>query len=129
MVLLITSRDTGRWVLPKGWAERDLSGPELAVKEAYEEAGVIGEVSSQRVGSYFYTKRLPGSGEADCRVDVFTMKVERLLDHWPEQQQRTRQWFTLTEAAMAVDESSLVVLLLHLASPPCVFTEAEQWLP
>jgi 8-oxo-dGTP pyrophosphatase MutT (NUDIX family) len=47
MVLLVTSRDTARWVPPKGWAERDLSGPELAVKEAYEEAGVIGEIRRQ----------------------------------------------------------------------------------
>jgi 8-oxo-dGTP pyrophosphatase MutT (NUDIX family) len=114
-VLLITSRDSGRWVLPKGWAEKGLSGPELAAKEAYEEAGVVGEVSANRVGAYFYTKRLPQNAAVECRVDVFTMTVERLLDEWPEQYERTRQWFTVRQATMAVEEAGLIALLLHLA--------------
>src|SRR3954447_19097569 len=53
-VMLVTSRETGRWVLPKGWAEKGLSGPELAGKEAFEEAGVLGEVGTEPVGSYTY---------------------------------------------------------------------------
>ncbi len=116
-VMLVTSRETGRWVLPKGWAEKGLTGPELAAKEAFEEAGLAGEVATQPVGSYRYLKRLPKERVIDCKVDVFPMRVDRLLDDWPERGQRTREWFTLAQAAMAVEEGELVVLLLRLAAP------------
>src|SRR4051794_3326365 len=86
MVMLVTSRETGRWVLPKGWAEKNLTGPELAAKEAFEEAGVIGEVGTKPAGSYEYEKRLPKSRTVECKVDVFPMQVDRLLDDWPERQ-------------------------------------------
>jgi 8-oxo-dGTP pyrophosphatase MutT (NUDIX family) len=115
--LLVTSRETGRWVPPKGWAKTGLPGPELAAQEAYEEAGVIGNVSKTRAGSYFYTKRLPENASVARRVDVFTMTVNRLLDDWPERGERIRQWFTLGRAASAVEEAGLAVLLLHLARP------------
>jgi len=57
-VMLVTSRESGRWVLPKGWAEKGLSGPELAAKEAFEEAGILAKVSIEPAGSYTYPKRL-----------------------------------------------------------------------
>jgi 8-oxo-dGTP pyrophosphatase MutT (NUDIX family) len=66
LVLLVTSRETGRWLLPKGWAEKRLSGGELAAREAYEEAGIKGEVIDGRVGSYTYLKRLPGAKTIKC---------------------------------------------------------------
>lgn len=116
-VILVTSRETGRWVLPKGWVEKGLSASELAAKEAFEEAGIIGEVGTEPVGSYDYLKRLSKSRVIDCRVDVFPMRVDRLLDDWPERKQRKRQWFTLAQAAMAVEEGDLVILLLRLAAP------------
>jgi 8-oxo-dGTP pyrophosphatase MutT (NUDIX family) len=115
--MLVTSRETGRWVLPKGWAEKALNGPQLAAKEAYEEAGILGEVGAAPVGSYEYVKRLPKGKTRDCAVDVFPMRVDHLLDEWPERKQRKRQWFTLAQAAMAVDEGDLVTLLLRLAIP------------
>jgi 8-oxo-dGTP pyrophosphatase MutT (NUDIX family) len=114
---LVTSRETRRWVLPKGWAEKRLTGPELAAKEAFEEAGLVGEVAPDPVGSYAYLKRLPGGRALACDVDVFPMRVERLLDDWPERRQRERRWFTFAEAAMAVEEGGLVALLLRLAAP------------
>ena len=117
MVMLVTSRETHRWVLPKGWAEKRLTGPELAAKEAFEEAGLVGEVAPDPVGSYVYLKRLPGGRALACDVDVFPMRVERLLDDWPERRQRERRWFTLAGAAMAVEEGGLVALLLRLAAP------------
>jgi len=117
MVLLVTSRETGRWVLPKGWAEKGLTGPELAAKEAFEEAGVIGEVTAEAVGSYSYSKAMPKARSMDCRVKVFLMRVDRLLKNWPEHKQRRRKWFTLPQAAMAVDDGELVTLLLRLAAP------------
>jgi 8-oxo-dGTP pyrophosphatase MutT (NUDIX family) len=118
--MLVTSRETGRWVLPKGWAEKGLSGPELAVKEAFEEAGILGEVGTEPVGSYTYSKRLRRSRIIECKVDVLPMRVERPLDDWPERKQRKRQWFTLSQAAMAVEEGDLVILLLRLAAPESV---------
>ncbi len=116
MVMLVTSRETGRWVLPKGWAEKRLTGPELAAKEAFEEAGLKGQVAAKRVGSYRYLKQLPKGKAVTCEVEVFPMRVEQELDDWPERGQRRREWFTLGQAAMAVDEGDLVVLLLRLAA-------------
>jgi 8-oxo-dGTP pyrophosphatase MutT (NUDIX family) len=117
LVLLVTSRETRRWVLPKGWAEKGLTGAELAAKEAIEEAGAIGEVAAKPIGSYSYVKLLPFGRETECKVKVFPMRVDRLLDDWPERDQRQRQWFTLPQAAMAVEDGELVTLLLRLAAP------------
>jgi 8-oxo-dGTP pyrophosphatase MutT (NUDIX family) len=114
-VLLVTSRDTGRWVLPKGWAEKGLSNPKLAATEAYEEAGIVGETGIKPIGSYRHLKHLPKSRVLECKVKVFTMQVARLLDDWPERVQRRREWFSLAQAAMAVDEGDLALLLLRLA--------------
>jgi predicted RNase H-like HicB family nuclease/8-oxo-dGTP pyrophosphatase MutT (NUDIX family) len=115
-VLLVTSRDTGRWVLPKGWAEKGLSEAKLAAKEAYEEAGAVGRVAPMSIGAYQYPKRLPEGRVLDCVVRVFALRVARLLDDWPERAQRRRQWFTLAQAAAAVDEGELAMLLLHLTA-------------
>jgi 8-oxo-dGTP pyrophosphatase MutT (NUDIX family) len=117
MVMLVTSRETHRWVLPKGWAEKGLTGPELAAKEAFEEAGLVGEVAQEPIGSYSYLKRLPNHRVVPCEVDVFAMRVDRLLHDWPERGQRTREWFTLAQAAMTVEEGDLVTMLLRLAAP------------
>lgn len=116
LVMLVTSRRTCRWVLPKGWAEKNLSGPELAAKEAFEEAGLVGKVAAQSVGSYTYPKRLPGGQLLGCKVKVFAMRVEHTLEDWPERHQRERKWFTLAQAAMAVEEGDLAALLLQLAT-------------
>lgn len=116
-VLLVTSRETRRWVLPKGWMEKRLSPHALAAKEAFEEAGVLGEVERRPIGQYQYLKRGPRDRLTPCSVRVFPLRVERLLDAWPERRQRQRRWFSLAEAAMAVNEGELVSLLLELALP------------
>ena len=132
LVLLVTSRETGRWVLPKGWPEKRLSGREVAAKEAYEEAGIEGKVVGTRIGSYTYLKRLSGEKTIECKVDVFPMQVIRLLDEWPEAKQRCREWFTLAQAALQVDERELVTILLQLAASPqnaapeCVTAKTER---
>ena len=118
-VMLITSRDTRRWVLPKGWAEKGLTGAQLAAKEAFEEAGIVGEVAAHPVGVYSYVKALPKGLTVECTVAVFPMRVDRLLDDWPERHQRRREWFTLPRAAMAVDDGELVTLLLRMGAPRC----------
>ena len=125
-VLLITSRETRRWVLPKGWMEKRLSAHALAAKEAFEEAGVVGEVERRPIGRYDYLKRGPRDRLTACSVRVFPLRVERLLDKWPERRQRRREWFSPAEAALAVEESGLVTLLLQFALPGAVFPEADE---
>ena len=117
MVMLVTSRDTGRWVLPKGWPKKRLSGSELAALEAFEEAGLVGEVGSQAIGFYRYPKRMPDGRTVECNVDVYPMSVAEELEDWPERAQRQRRWFAVTEAAALVNEADLTTLLLRLASP------------
>jgi 8-oxo-dGTP pyrophosphatase MutT (NUDIX family) len=116
-VLLVTSRETQRWVLPKGWTEKRLSPHALAAKEAFEEAGVLGEVERRPIGRYRYLKRGPRNQVTPCSVRVFPLRVQRLLDDWPERRERQRRWFSAAEAAMAVEEGGLVTLLLGLAMP------------
>jgi 8-oxo-dGTP pyrophosphatase MutT (NUDIX family) len=114
LVMLVTSRERGRWVLPKGWTKKRLTGAQLAALEAYEEAGLIGKVTRRSIGSYNYLKRMGDGSIVACDVDVFPMKVSELLDDWPERSQRQRRWFTLNEAADAVEEPDLAILLRGL---------------
>jgi len=117
-VLLVTSRETRRWVLPKGWAEEGLSPAELAAKEAFEEAGALGRITPRAIGAYHYRKRLKTGQELYCEVGVFPLRVERLLDDWPEAHQRERRWFALLQAAGQVQEKELAELLRGLPDLP-----------
>jgi 8-oxo-dGTP pyrophosphatase MutT (NUDIX family) len=110
-VLLVTSRETGRWIIPKGNRMAGLTDPEAAAEEAWEEAGVRGNVGPQRVGSFHYMKRLARGGERAMAVDIYALRVRETLKDWPERRQRTRLWFTLPEAAEAVDEPELKALI------------------
>ncbi len=114
-VLLITSRETGRWVIPKGWPEKDLTPAEVAAHEAYEEAGLKGRVAGQPVASFDYQKRLDNGKRRLCTVLVFPLEVEEELAAWPEQHQRRRQWVAPAEAAGRVAELGLKHLFTQLA--------------
>lgn len=121
-ILLVTSRDTGRWIIPKGWPEKKTKPWDQAAREAFEEAGILGKVSRKPVGTYRYEKRLRKE-HVPCLVEVFLLRVERELDEWPEQGQRQRRWMTPDEAALKVSETDLALLILHLipadtAEPP-----------
>ena len=117
LVMLVTSRETGRWVLPKGWPKKRLTGAATAALEAFEEAGLVGDVAPVSIGHYRYAKRMQDGGIVPCVVDVFPMRVAELMEDWPERAQRERRWFTLTEAAGLVEEVDLTALLLRLAAP------------
>lgn len=111
-LLLITSRDTGRWIVPKGWIERDEDGPDAALREAWEEAGVTGElVSTSPAGQYRYLKLRPRRGNALCDVDVYVFNLSEEKSLWPEKSERTRQWFPVSEAVRLVDEPGLKELI------------------
>jgi 8-oxo-dGTP pyrophosphatase MutT (NUDIX family) len=129
-VLLVTSRETRRWVLPKGWLKTAHAPSVMAGIEAWEEAGVRGEVAATPLGAFSYYKRRNDT-KVLIRVDVFLLDVSLLEPQWPEADQRVRRWFSLIEAAAAVDEAGLKTLILGLrppagsnakARPPCPST-------
>jgi len=110
-VLLVTSRGTGRWVLPKGNRPKRMSPHAAAAREAEEEAGILGAICPTPLGSYQYRKRLDNGASLLVTVDVFPFAVTEELPAWREQAERERRWFTLAEAAAAVDEPDLGELL------------------
>lgn len=114
-ILLISSRETRRWVIPKGWPMKGRKPHAVAAREAVEEAGVVGRIGAKPVGSYQYVKRLSNGAPLLCNVKVFAMMVERQRDRWREQGQRTQQWFPADEAAAAVDEPELRALIDNFA--------------
>lgn len=113
-VLLITSRDTGRWVLPKGWAMEGRSAAQAAEREAWEEAGVIGAISPDSIGWFHYDKQIAGAKAVPCRVEVFALRVASLSAKFPERKQRQRKWFGAPEVAELVAEPELRALLADL---------------
>jgi 8-oxo-dGTP pyrophosphatase MutT (NUDIX family) len=113
-VMLLTSRDTGRWVIPKGWPVRGLSPALSAAHEAREEGGIVGQLNERSIGRYHYQKRLTDGSSVLCAVEVFAMEVDRQLKSWPERKERRTQWFALQEAAGAVDEPELAALIRAL---------------
>jgi 8-oxo-dGTP pyrophosphatase MutT (NUDIX family) len=110
-ILLITSRQSMRWVIPKGWPVPGYAAGETASQEAYEEAGIHGRRTAQCIGHYGYSKRLRDRGRKLFRVDVFGMEVTEVLESWPEADERRRQWFTPAEAAIHVYEPELSILI------------------
>ena len=110
-VLLITSRQTGRWVVPKGNLMVGKALYEAAAIDAEEEAGVRGTVSPISIGSFHYTKLLRGGGSVLAEVDLFPLAVIEEMPSWIEQHQRQRRWFTIAEATTAVDEVELGELI------------------
>ena len=115
-VLLITSRDTGRWVIPKGWPKAKLTPAGLAAREAREEAGVEGDVSPEPIGTYSYRKRLHFFSWPRCDVDVFSLRVSSQRLEWREKGQRRLQWMAPEEAARRVAESDLAALILDFGA-------------
>lgn len=114
-VLLITSRDTGRWVLPKGWPIDGKNAAEAALQEAWEEAGVQnGKVSGQALGIYDYDKALKTGLPVRVETKVFPVQVDRLADKYPECHERQRKWVTPGAAANMVNEPQLQDILRQL---------------
>ena len=111
-VLLVTSRGTQRWIIPKGWPMRRRTPSEAAAVEAYEEAGVEGSIETgQPIGSYQYRKRLDNGAVARIEVSIFLFRVVRQLSSWPEQAERQTRWFSPAEAAERVAEPELAAIL------------------
>ncbi|NNE53919.1 MAG: NUDIX hydrolase [Sulfitobacter sp.] len=114
-VLLITSRDTGRWIVPKGWPIEGLDGPQSALQEAWEEAGVReADIESEPIGHFEYDKGLEDGESIPIKAQVYLTRVRGLSTDYPEVDERERAWFDPSEAANVVDEPELKELLRSL---------------
>lgn len=106
----MTSRDTQRYIIPKGWPKKSLAPHELAAVEALEEAGLAGEIETEPIGEFTYHKDLKHL----CHVLVFPLFVTTQLDVWKESDQRHRHWMAADLAAQLVVEPDLADLLIDL---------------
>lgn len=109
-IMLVTTRGSGRWIIPKGKPERGLAAPAVAAKEAFEEAGLSGAVGTDPVGTFRF-RSLTRGADASCTVTVYPLLVERQADDWREKGQRDTRWCTPDEAASLVREPDLAALL------------------
>lgn len=113
-VLLVTS-STGRWILPKGWPIDGLPSGEVAMVEAWEEAGVRkGKLNRKPLGSFVGTKLSSEGDEEPCLTKVYAIKVQKTLRDYPESDRRDRVWVSPEKAAEMVTEDGLKALLLDL---------------
>ena len=112
-VLLITSLDSGRWVIPKGNVGKNESTRDAAMREAREEAGLVGKASKKPIGYYTYLK---AREDLPCIVDVYPLRVKSVLDDYPEKGKRLPAWMRVQDAVRAVDEPELNWLLAKIAA-------------
>src|SRR6202023_4031362 len=112
--MLVTSRETRRWIIPKGWPKKGKLPHHSAAREAFEEAGVVGAVAKRSVGSFSYEKRLKNGGAVVCEVRVFPLQVRRQNKQWPERQERVVKWLSASQAAEKVKEPKLSAIILRL---------------
>ena len=113
-VVLITSRNDGRWLIPKGWPEDDEALEMGAAREAQEEAGIIGDTHAKSIGSYVYMKLLSSGDRVRSNVSVFPLLVRELQSDWPERDSRKRRQVSLAKAARRVGDKNLARLLCEL---------------
>lgn len=112
--MLVTSRTSRRWIVPKGHIEPGLTARETARFEAFEEAGLTGVIGRRSIGSYVYTKRREKGGDT-CRVRVYPMEVAHQAEDYPESHQRERAWYRPEEAERAVGQKELGRLIRKFA--------------
>ncbi|MGR3522162.1 MAG: NUDIX hydrolase [Paracoccus sp. (in: a-proteobacteria)] len=115
-VLMITSRGTGRWIIPKGWPMPGHSLAGAAGREAWEEAGAEGRTGHRELGRYIYDKVQDSGFAVPVEVHVFPLHVDRLSDVYPESGQRHREWFAPGRAAQLVAEPGLAAILRGLGA-------------
>jgi 8-oxo-dGTP pyrophosphatase MutT (NUDIX family) len=114
-IALITSRDSGRWVIPKGWPISNLSPWESAAREALEEGGFVGEIAQESIGEYEYLKQTSDAAVV-CVVEVFPLVVRRQMANFEEKGQRRIGWFSPSDAAESVAEQELSALIMRFGS-------------
>lgn len=115
-VLLVTTRGTGQWMVPKGWPMLGKTWPEAAAQEAWEEAGVRGQAGAEELGRFRHDKSGLLQQSLPCTVAVFPLAVDEELERWPERGERMRGWFTLPEAHEAVRSAALGSIIMSAAT-------------
>lgn len=113
-VLLVSSRDTGRWVIPKGWPSKRMLDSAAAAREAKQEAGVVGKIAKKPVGNYRYRK-IEKENVRLIEVDVYLLWVKKEKKQWKEKAERNRVWFDAETASRKVREPNLRALISALA--------------
>jgi 8-oxo-dGTP pyrophosphatase MutT (NUDIX family) len=111
LLCVVTSRNGKRWVIPKGCLEEGKTLAEIALQEAWEEAGLVGLLGPDPIGSYVYSK-----AGLLCQVTVFLLHVSEAADEWPERSQRQRRWLPLRQAESFLEEPGLQQLIRAVAS-------------
>jgi 8-oxo-dGTP pyrophosphatase MutT (NUDIX family) len=108
----VTTRQSRRWIIPKGWPIKGLRPAKSAAREAFEEAGVTGKIGTKLLGLFTYEKSLDEAGiQATCEVKVFPLLVRRQSEVWPEFEQRSVQWVEPSKAASLIKEPGLKKLV------------------
>lgn len=110
-ILLITSRRSGRWIVPKGWPMDSKTPFETAMQEAWEEAGVLGKAKPRCLGIFSYNKFVEGEDDLPCLAMLYPIKVKSLVADYPEKGQRRRKWFSAKKAAQRVVEPELARMI------------------
>jgi 8-oxo-dGTP pyrophosphatase MutT (NUDIX family) len=115
-ILIVTTRQSRRWIVPKGWPIKRLTPSKSAAREAFEEAGVRGKIGARPIGNFRYKKAADENGaEADCEVKVFPLLVKRQSAAWPESAQRVAQWVDPDKAISLIREPELKSLVAAFA--------------
>lgn len=114
-ILLITSRETKRFIIPKGWPMADLEDWQAAEIETREESGAVGEAERKRFGVYTYWKRVKGAF-VPIEVDVYPLEVVGDLPRWKESRQRRRGWIGWEQATLLIDEPHLISVIEAFAN-------------
>jgi 8-oxo-dGTP pyrophosphatase MutT (NUDIX family) len=113
-VMLITSRERSRWIIPKGWPKK--AGPRPTARaEAFEEAGLRGKLHRKALGSYMYDKVLSGGTTVRCKLRVYPLDTRKQEKDWPEKAERSTKWFALDDAAKLSSEPGLGLLIRKLS--------------
>ena len=110
-VLLVTSRTRRRWILPKGKiAPRMLPG-RSAEREAFEEAGVLGRLAKDPIGSYRQGDHIPDMQEDGVIVEAYALEVVDELPAWREMHVRERRWVSVKDALRVVRDPEIRSIL------------------
>ncbi|WP_370932026.1 NUDIX hydrolase [Bartonella sp. DGB1] len=111
-ILLVTSKTSKRWIIPKGWPQKNKNLSESALQETIEEAGATGNITQIPVGHYYYEKLSRSKQKSKkIRLDVFGLEVTEIYQDWQERYQRCRQWFTADEAVLIIEQPELAQLV------------------
>ena len=114
-ILIITSRNSKRWIIPKGWIKKNLGSIRSAEAEAWEEAGVKGKCYKNTIGFYTYQKIGKNGKGRRCTVKVFALKVREQLNDFPEKNFRTLRWITPEKSHKFIENKELVQVLENFA--------------